>query len=66
MTASTTSTAPSPARPPIEFWFDFISPFGYFASLRIDDLATRHGRTVDWTSMPVSYTHLTLPTNREV
>lgn len=38
---------------PIEFYFDFISPFGYFASLRIDDLAARHGRTVDWRSMLV-------------
>ena len=33
---------------PIEFYFDFISPFGYFASLRIDALAGRHGRRVDW------------------
>ncbi|MGX1307611.1 2-hydroxychromene-2-carboxylate isomerase [Amorphus suaedae] len=38
---------------PIEFYFDFISPFGYFASLRIDDLAARHGRTADWSSMLV-------------
>ena len=33
---------------PLQFYFDFISPFGYFASLRIDELAERHGRTVDW------------------
>jgi len=32
----------------IEFYFDFISPFGYFASLRVEQLAARHGRTVDW------------------
>lgn len=38
---------------PIEFYFDFISPFGYFAGLRIDDLARRHGREVEWTSMLV-------------
>jgi 2-hydroxychromene-2-carboxylate isomerase len=38
-------------KPPIEFWFDFISPFGWFASLRIDEVAARHGRTVDWRSM---------------
>jgi 2-hydroxychromene-2-carboxylate isomerase len=36
---------------PIQFYFDFISPFGYFASLRIDDLARRYGREVEWTSM---------------
>ena len=33
---------------PIDFWFDFISPYGYLASLRIDALAARHGRTVRW------------------
>lgn len=38
---------------PIQFYFDFISPFGYFASLRIDDLARRYGREVEWTSMLV-------------
>lgn len=36
---------------PIQFYFDFISPFGYFASLRIDELARRYGREVEWTSM---------------
>jgi len=38
---------------PIAFHFDFISPFGYFASLRIDDLGARYGRDVDWSSMLV-------------
>lgn len=36
---------------PVRFYFDFISPFGYFASLRIDEIAARHGRWADWTSM---------------
>ena len=36
---------------PIQFYFDFISPFGYFASLRIEALAARHGRTVEWHAM---------------
>lgn len=36
---------------PIRFHFDFISPYGYFASLRIEELAARHGRTVDWRPM---------------
>jgi len=40
-------------RKPIQFYFDFISPFGYFASLRIDELGRRHGREVEWTSMLV-------------
>jgi 2-hydroxychromene-2-carboxylate isomerase len=42
-----------PSLAPVEFYFDFISPFGYFASLVIDDVAARHSRTVDWTSMLV-------------
>jgi 2-hydroxychromene-2-carboxylate isomerase len=46
------------AKPPIDFWFDFISPFGYFASLRIDELAVRHGRAVDWHPLLVGVTVL--------
>jgi 2-hydroxychromene-2-carboxylate isomerase len=37
--------------PPLQFHFDFISPYGYFASLRIEALAARHGRAVDWHAM---------------
>lgn len=33
---------------PIDFYFDFASPYGYFASLRIDAIAARHGREVAW------------------
>src|SRR5690606_30366008 len=36
---------------PLQFHFDFISPYGYFASLRIEELAARHGREVDWRPM---------------
>ena len=36
---------------PLHFYFDFISPFGYFASLRIEALAARHGRRVEWHAM---------------
>jgi 2-hydroxychromene-2-carboxylate isomerase len=32
----------------IDFYFDFSSPYGYFASARIDAIAAKHGRTVDW------------------
>jgi 2-hydroxychromene-2-carboxylate isomerase len=39
------------ARTPIDFYFDFLSSYGYFASLRIEALAARHGRTVRWHSM---------------
>jgi 2-hydroxychromene-2-carboxylate isomerase len=36
---------------PIDFYFDFSSPYGYLASTRIDDLAAKHGRTVVWRPM---------------
>lgn len=42
---------PTSAKPPIDFYFDFISGYGYFASLRIEELAARHGRSVNWHSM---------------
>ncbi|MDB5822865.1 MAG: 2-hydroxychromene-2-carboxylate isomerase [Herminiimonas sp.] len=32
----------------IDFYFDFSSPYGYFAAMRIEELAERHGRTVNW------------------
>ena len=31
---------------PIEFWFDFSSPYAYFAAHQIESLAERHGRSV--------------------
>ena len=33
---------------PLDFYFDFSSPYGYLASELIDDLASRHGRRVAW------------------
>ena len=44
--------------PALDFWFDFISPFGYLASLRIDEIAARHGRTVEWHPLLVGVTVL--------
>ncbi|HLO77742.1 MAG TPA: 2-hydroxychromene-2-carboxylate isomerase [Magnetospirillum sp.] len=35
----------------IEFFFDFSSPYGYFASTQVDALAQRHGRTCRWRPM---------------
>jgi 2-hydroxychromene-2-carboxylate isomerase len=32
----------------IDFYFDFSSPYGFIAALKIDDLAAKHGRTVNW------------------
>lgn len=42
---------PAPAATPLHFYFDFISPYGYFASLRIDELAAQYGREVEWHPM---------------
>jgi 2-hydroxychromene-2-carboxylate isomerase len=36
---------------PIDFYFDFSSPYGYLASQKIDALAARHGRGVTWRPM---------------
>lgn len=33
---------------PIDFYFDFSSPYGYVAAHRIEDLAQRHIRAVAW------------------
>lgn len=38
----------APSLAPIDFYFDFSSPYGYFAAERIDELAARYGRTVVW------------------
>jgi 2-hydroxychromene-2-carboxylate isomerase len=32
----------------VDFYFDFSSPYGYFAANRIDAIAARHGRAVNW------------------
>ena len=57
-TASDTGTADAPASAgksgaaaPIDFYFDFLSSYGYFASLRIEAIAARHGRSVRWHCM---------------
>ena len=33
---------------PVEFYFDFSSPYGYFAAAKIDGLAAKYGRTTIW------------------
>ena len=36
---------------PIEFYFDFSSPYGYLAAQKIDALAAKYGRAADWRPM---------------
>ena len=33
---------------PIEFYFDFVSPYAYLAIARAEAVAARHGRVLDW------------------
>ncbi|HEY6132708.1 MAG TPA: 2-hydroxychromene-2-carboxylate isomerase [Rubrivivax sp.] len=33
---------------PVDFYFDFASPYGYIASEQVDALVGRHGRTAVW------------------
>ena len=33
---------------PIEFFFDVVSPFGWFSAERVSGLARSYGRTVAW------------------
>jgi 2-hydroxychromene-2-carboxylate isomerase len=44
----------------IDFYFDFVSPFGYFASLRIEALAERHGLGVRWHPILIGVTVMKL------
>ncbi len=44
----------------IDFYFDFISPFGYFASLRVEALAERHGLQVRWHPILIGVTVMKL------
>jgi 2-hydroxychromene-2-carboxylate isomerase len=38
----------SETKTPLEFYFDFSSPYGYLAAERIDELAAQYGRKVKW------------------
>ena len=40
---------------PIRFYFDFTSTFSYIAIQKINDLAARHGRTVDWRAVSLGH-----------
>ena len=42
----------------IHFHFDFLSPFGYLASLRIDELADKYQRECEWHPMLLGVTVL--------
>ncbi len=50
-TAVATARTAGVAVTAIDFYFDFISPFGFFASLRVDELAAKYGLAANWHSM---------------
>lgn len=41
---------------PIEFYFDFLSPYGYLGSVGIERIAAQHGRRVNWCPMLLGVT----------
>lgn len=32
----------------MDFYFDFVSPYGYMAAMKIEALAEKHGRSIEW------------------
>lgn len=55
---------------PIDFYFDFISPFSYLAQLRLPEIARRHGRAVTYWPIDIPEAKIAAgnygPSNREV
>ena len=45
---SPTRAGAQQGQPTLDFYFDFVSPYGYFAVAQIEALALRHGRTLRW------------------
>jgi 2-hydroxychromene-2-carboxylate isomerase len=41
---------------PIDFYFDFISPYAYIGSTQVEAVAARHGRTVEWRPVLIGIT----------
>lgn len=43
-----TKPAKGAPKAPLEFWFDFSSPYGYLASTQVEEIAADYGRKVIW------------------
>lgn len=41
---------------PVDFYFDFISPYAYIGATQVGAVAARHGRTVDWRPVLIGIT----------
>lgn len=48
MADSSDTASSGETKPPIDFYFDFSSPYGYLAAHKIDDIARLYDRRVDW------------------
>lgn len=48
---------------PIDFYFDFSSPYGYFGAVEIGKLAERYGRAVNWHPILLGPIFKTIGTN---
>ena len=33
---------------PVDFYFDYSSPYGYIAAMKIDELMAKYNRSVNW------------------
>lgn len=55
---------------PIDFYFDFISPFSYLAHVKLPDIAKRHGRSLNYHPIDIPQAKIAAgnygPSNREV
>ena len=41
---------------PVDFYFDFISPYAYIGSIQVEAIAARHGRKVNWRPVLIGIT----------
>lgn len=55
---------------PIDFYFDFISPFSYLAHVKLPEIAKRHGRSLNYHPIDIPQAKIAAgnygPSNREV
>lgn len=57
-------------RAPIDFYFDFISPFSYLAQIKLPGIARRHGRALNYRPIDIPQAKIAAgnygPSNREI
>ena len=53
-------------RAPLDFYFDYSSPYGYFAAMTIDGLAAKHGRSAEAEHREILASALRKPRKRKL